>query len=312
MTFKQLCFITGILFYSLNGFSQPSMQFKFCGKTAAVVPATDNGGNDQRHKGGLRLDLIRIGRLGQSRTSPFFSLGVTPGIAFKNSTWVDGCASNTNQTYCSGCSTCKPILNTSNGSIGVSEGKMLENVRLRSANNDFFLESTGSQNVVCFVSDPFDVSSQGGKTIELNAIYEGTSVDGFTSVNVNISYRYNNDAWVQLLNQNSNFIRVVDTAILLIAKVPNAVANLDGIVDFSISPNPVKDLLFVQFESQNTFDGNLQIRDLNGKIILDKPTTIQSGKGQFHLKTDALQPAVYLFQIADQEGRISTRKFIKK
>ncbi|MBK9721688.1 MAG: hypothetical protein IPO78_08715 [Saprospiraceae bacterium] len=109
---------------------------------------------------------------------------------------------------------------------------MLENVRLRSANNDFFLESTGSQNVVCFVSDPFDVSSQGGKTIELNAIYEGTSVDGFTSVNVNISYRYNNDAWVQLLNQNSNFIRVVDTAILLIAKVPNAVANLDGIVDF--------------------------------------------------------------------------------
>ncbi|MBK9721689.1 MAG: T9SS type A sorting domain-containing protein [Saprospiraceae bacterium] len=79
-----------------------------------------------------------------------------------------------------------------------------------------------------------------------------------------------------------------------------------------MSPNPVKDLLFVQFESQNTFDGNLQIRDLNGKIILDKPTTIQSGKGQFHLKTDALQPAVYLFQIADLEGRISTRKFIKK
>ncbi|MBK9721687.1 MAG: hypothetical protein IPO78_08710 [Saprospiraceae bacterium] len=83
MTFKQLCFITGILFYSLNGFSQPSMQFKFCGKTAAVVPATDNGGNDQRHKGGLRLDLIRIGRLGQSRTSPFFSLGVTLELHLK-------------------------------------------------------------------------------------------------------------------------------------------------------------------------------------------------------------------------------------
>ncbi|MBK8296336.1 MAG: hypothetical protein IPK91_03430 [Saprospiraceae bacterium] len=52
-----------------------TMQIKFCGKTSAVVPATDGSGQDQRNKGGLRLDFIRIGKLSQSRTSPLLHTG---------------------------------------------------------------------------------------------------------------------------------------------------------------------------------------------------------------------------------------------
>jgi len=289
-----------------------TMQIKFCGKTSAVVPATDGSGQDQRNKGGLRMDFIRIGKLSQSRTSPFYTLGLASGTSFKNATWVDGCANNTNQTYCSGCSTCKPILNTSNGSIGVSEGKMVENVRLRTSNNDLYIESTGSQNVVCFVTDPIDLSSVAGKKIEVNVGYEGTVKDGFTTVNVNFNYRYNNEAWANLLNQNSNFLRVIDTAILVNINVPTAVVTLDETVDFKISPNPVNNKLFIELNSLQTFDAELSIRDIQGKIVLQQNYAVSEGTNRIDWNIEHLNPAIYLFQIADKEGRISTSKFIKE
>ncbi len=288
-----------------------TMQIKFCGKTSAVVPAIDGTGQDQRYKGGIRLDFIRIGKLSQSRTAPFYTLGLATGVSFKNSTWVDGCANNSNQTYCSGCTTCKPILNTSNGSIGVSEGKMVENVRLRSSNNDFYLESTGSQNVVCFVTDPIDVSSVAGKKIEVNVGYEGTSKDGFSTVNVNFNYRYNNENWANLLNQNSNFLRVIDTAILININVPTAVESLDETVDFTISPNPVNDKFFISLNSKERFEASLAIRDIQGKIIEQKSYTIREGLNSIEWNLNHLNPALYLFQIADQNGRISSSKFVK-
>lgn len=288
-----------------------TMQIKFCGKTSPVIPAKDNNGLDQRHKGGLRMDLIRIGKLSQSRSAPFYSLGIDP-LSFLIGTWVDGCNTNTNQTYCSGCTTCKPILSTSSGVVGVAEGKMLDNVRMRTSNNDLYIESTGTQNVVCFVTNPIDVSGVAGKKIEVNVIYEGTTQDGFSTVNVNFHYRYANGAWSQLLNQNSNFLRLIDTAILITVNVPSAVENLDGVINFEVSPNPIHEIIFIELNSRKSFEANLIIRDIQGKIISSAPVFIKEGKNKIDLNAIDLNHGMYLLQIADHEGKISTKKFVKE
>ncbi len=304
-----LYFIIAFFSVSFSAYTQ-SMQLKFCGKTSSVVPAKDNNGVDQRHKGGIRMDLLRIGKLSQSRTAPFYSLGIDP-LSFANGTWVDGCTNNTNQTYCSGCTTCKSVMSTSNNVIGVVEGLMEANVRLRTNNNDLYIESTGSQDLVCLVTNSIDVSSYAGKLIEVNSIYEGTALDGFTTVNVNFNYRYNNGNWTNILNQNSNFLRLIDTAILIPVKVPSAVANLDGIVDFEISPNPATDHLNLELNSQKAFNGTMSIRDIIGKQISEQDVFIQQGQNKLNLNTQQLDGGLYLFQLSDRDGRISTRKFAK-
>jgi hypothetical protein len=303
--------LTIILLSLSQGLKSQTMQIKFCGKTSNVIPTNDNSGNDQRHKGGLRLDLIRIGKLSQSRTAPFYSLGVAPND-FLNGTWVDGCINNTNATYCTGCTTCKTIKNTSNADVGSAEGKMESNVRMRTNNNDLFIESTGTQNVVCFRTNNIDVSAQAGKKIEVNIKYEGTALDGFTTVNVNTQYRYNSGAWEQVFNQNSNFLRVIDTALLIPVNVPVAVENLDGVLHFEVSPNPVNEKLFIDVESKKSFQGVLTLRDLNGKLISEQELFIKEGNNNFDINARELQYGVYLLQIGDLEGRISTKKFVKE
>ena len=312
MRFNYLYLFIALLSQGIVVNSQ-NIQIKFCGKSTAVIPAKDINGNDQRHKGGIRMDLIRIGKATLSRTNPFYSLGIAP-LSFKDGTWVDGCANNMDASYCTGCTTCKKILSTNvtNPEVGTSEGLMQENVRMRTANNDLFIESTGNQNLVCFTTNPIDVSAYQGKILEVNVIYEGTVQDGFTTVNTQFNYKYSNGAWTNMCNQNSNFLRVIDTALFVTVKVPSAVQNLDGVVDFEISPNPVNDNLLIELTSQKTFDGSLAIRDILGKLISEKELFIQEGENRMDINTRNLESGFYLFQISDKEGRISTRKFVRE
>ncbi|HEX5624482.1 MAG TPA: T9SS type A sorting domain-containing protein, partial [Saprospiraceae bacterium] len=216
---------------------------------------------------------------------------------------------NTNQTYCSGCTRCNAIQSTSSTAIGVAEGKMAENVRMRTSNDDLFIESTGSQNVVCYVTNPFDVSAHVGKKIEVNVVYQGTTQDGFSTTNVNFHYKYSNGDWKQLLNQNSNFLRIVDTAILVISNV--AVDDLDDVVDFQLTPNPVDENLLVEYESKVSLEALCYIRNLQGQLIQSHEQILHTGSGKLTIPVRSLAPGFYLFQIADTRGRISTQKFIK-
>jgi len=300
-----------ILYWIVQGAMAQTMQIKFCGKTTNVTPATDGTGSDQRHKGALRLDFIRVGRVGTSKTNPFYNLGNSGALTFKNNTWVDGCGNNQNQTYCSGCTKCTFITDNSNKSLGVSEGKMQGNVRLRSNNNDLFIESTGDQNVVCFVTDPFDVTAHGGKKIEVNVGYEGTKLETFETRNVSFSYKYAGMDWKQLLNQNSNFLRVIDTTIFVLESVPVAVENLDGTVDIQVSPNPVVDALTIEMDSRSAFDGMLSILSSDLKISSLQNIQIPQGLSRHQIEVKDLKSGLYILQIGDSKGRISSRKFIK-
>lgn len=299
-----------LLFVLCTQAHSQTMQIKFCGKTTNVSPATDGNGADQRHKGALRLDYIRVGRIGQSSTSPFYALGTSTGLAFKNYTWVDGCTNNSNQTYCSGCTRCTPVTDNSNKQLGVFEGKMTGNVRMRSTNNDLYLESTGDQNLVCFVTDPFDVSAHVGKKIEVNIGYEGTTQDGFSTKNVNFLYKYSNGDWTQLLNQNSNFLRIIDTTIFVIRSVD--VSTLDDLVQFTVNPNPVKDELQISMQSKVYSNLRASVIDIQSKQVQSENFTVAEGSSQHTMMVDKLAPGAYLLQLSDEKGRISSMKFVKK
>lgn len=306
---KILLGIVSLMFIGGASLEAQTMQVMFCGKTDEVSPAKDGNGNDQRHKGALRLDFIRVGRLGQSRTSPFYNLGTSSGYIFRNSTWVDGCNSNQNQTYCTGCTTCSAVFDNSNAPIGIVEGRLFGNSRVRSQGNDLYLESTGDQNVVCYVTVPFDVSAEIGKRIEVNVGYEGTSQGGFSTKNVNFSYRYSNGNWTPLLNQNSNFLRVIDTAIFITR--PVSVSNINAHLSIELSPNPVSEQLTVTIENEKGFDAMVSVIDINGKVSERFNHLFVDGINKIEIPVDHLSDGLYYLQITDQFGNSGGRKFVK-
>lgn len=62
-------------FFQLS-FAQ-TLQLKFCGKNSKINPVLDGNGQDQRHKGQITLDYIKVGIIGQSETNPVYVLGET-------------------------------------------------------------------------------------------------------------------------------------------------------------------------------------------------------------------------------------------
>ena len=61
--------------------SSQTIQFKMCGKNSKVLPTNDANGNDQRHKGQITLDKIRLGIIGNSISNPFYIMG-DPSASF--------------------------------------------------------------------------------------------------------------------------------------------------------------------------------------------------------------------------------------
>lgn len=75
---------------------------------------------------------------------------------------------------------------------------------------------------------------------------------------------------------------------------------------FSIQPNPVKETLFVDLDDAITNDFQLQLTDVNGRLILNRQTTNSS---RLSVDLSALSPGVYFLNIiADQ--RLLTKKVI--
>ena len=135
---KNIATIIALICLVQTGFGQ-SMTIKFCGKTNAVSPTIDpNNGQDQRGKAAIRLDYIKVGIIGNSLYNHFYNLGDDfAGFGFPNSVFVDQCDNATGSlTTCAQCNVCKNITSKTGVLLGVSEGRMLGNVKIEGKNND--------------------------------------------------------------------------------------------------------------------------------------------------------------------------------
>ena len=133
---KKIATIFALICMIQTGFGQ-SMTIKFCGKTDAVSPTIDPGtGQDQRGKSAIRLDYIKVGVIGNSLYNHFYNLGDDfAGFGFPNSVFVDQCENATgNVTTCAECSVCKNITSKTGTFLGVTDGRMLGNVKVEGKN----------------------------------------------------------------------------------------------------------------------------------------------------------------------------------
>ena len=77
-----------------------------------------------------------------------------------------------------------------------------------------------------------------------------------------------------------------------------------------IAPNPFKDLLTVEIQSEKSTTGKAEIFDLVGRNILSHPLSISGGKNPVSFNTQTLQAGAYLLRVT-VDGKSLTKKIIK-
>lgn len=82
---------------------------------------------------------------------------------------------------------------------------------------------------------------------------------------------------------------------------------IPGITSFVVYPNPVRNRLSLEFESDNSLRGQLNVLNLLGEPILQKSVEVSAGKNQFNLDLNTVSTGVYSLQLITAEGQMNTR-----
>jgi hypothetical protein len=77
-----------------------------------------------------------------------------------------------------------------------------------------------------------------------------------------------------------------------------------------VSPNPFREILNVEIQSEKSAMGKAEIFDLVGRNILSYPLSISGGKNPVSINTQALQAGAYLLRVT-VDGKSLTKKIIK-
>ncbi|MGB3077499.1 MAG: T9SS type A sorting domain-containing protein, partial [Saprospiraceae bacterium] len=80
-------------------------------------------------------------------------------------------------------------------------------------------------------------------------------------------------------------------------------------IQWQIFPNPAHDILYVSTESQTVKDGQLEVTDLLGHILLKQ--AIAKGSSNNFIELSSLPVGIFLITIQDDKGTSSTRLFTK-
>lgn len=84
-------------------------------------------------------------------------------------------------------------------------------------------------------------------------------------------------------------------------------------IGFSIYPVPANDRLNIEFNADGTFQYDLLIRDISGKIVMDRKVDVTEGKNNIELSTESFVNGAYLITISnDQDVVLSKRIAILK
>lgn len=80
-----------------------------------------------------------------------------------------------------------------------------------------------------------------------------------------------------------------------------------SINQLAIHPNPTHSKLFVELNTATQLNGNWQISDLNGRVVLENTTST----GQFSIDVSQLNAGIYLLKL-EENGSLYTQKFVKE
>ncbi len=160
-----------------------------------------------------------------------------------------------------------------------------------------------------FVPDSFYVASitTQGNIVYVNWVFYG----GGMSSNLTVTYTFtNNGSQMVVLTLNCNGAKTLTTYMSYIyIKQTAEVAENSTNCDFNIYPNPVKDLLNIDFNKKTTSKNIISIYNNGGQLVFVKQ--INENTDKVSVNTSNFASGIYLIKVEDGEGKFVTKKIIK-
>ena len=86
---------------------------------------------------------------------------------------------------------------------------------------------------------------------------------------------------------------------------------IEQLTDISLFPNPVRDLLNIEFSMEESMDIEITVMSSTGQIVRQEVNNYYSGKQQIRISTSDLPSGLYLLRLKTDDNTI-TKRFIKQ
>jgi len=155
--------------------------------------------------------------------------------------------------------------------------------------------------------DPTDVLTATAGYEAYQWFKDGTAIPGATNETLTAVTTLGSGDYHCEITYNNMTCTLASTALTIMGVGTN---DIDGLTGFTFSPNPFEDKLLVQLSGDRTFDLQIEVLDLQGKVVhatsesFDQSTTVSMDLGQ-------LASGVYLVQLQSAEGKVS-KKVVKR
>ncbi len=97
---------------------------------------------------------------------------------------------------------------------------------------------------------------------------------------------------------------------MLECSIVNSVQDLVAVSRLSLAPNPVSQMLNINFESNESLSANIIVYDLLGRTIYQSDVEINTGLNQFDINATNFENGTYILEIATEQGS-KIEKFMK-
>jgi len=109
-------------------------------------------------------------------------------------------------------------------------------------------------------------------------------------------------------SEGSTFIRRIG---IYVSSSVSGIKSPSVIKIFKCSPNPVKDLLTLSFESEQTASASVVVRDVAGKTILTKQIEAMAGSNSLSINVTQFPAAAYFVTLTIADSK-QTFKIVKE
>jgi hypothetical protein len=90
------------------------------------------------------------------------------------------------------------------------------------------------------------------------------------------------------------------------------VENAEAVNYLTLSPNPARNELNLRFFSEKEFTSKILIYNNLGQVVYSENASIYSGDQTLSLPIETLENGIYILRIQDENGPVSTKKFVKQ
>lgn len=140
----------------------------------------------------------------------------------------------------------------------------------------------------------------------------GNVVDDVTNAKGNVLVDISGNDFRIIAGKTTSTMANFNNAVVDLFGKFNSVNHISEVSGVNVYPNPAVNQLNVDFNSNITFNGSIQLVDLSGKALIQKSISINEGTNTVSFETSNVSNGIYLVVMTSAKGQFSQKVIVNK